>query len=266
MSNKEYLTVGELSKIMNVTVRTLQYYDKEGILCPSKMSEGGRRLYSSKDIVKLNQILSFKYLGFSLDDIKEKIFKFDTTEEVVEALSQQESIMEMQINNLSKALKSLKTFKDEVIQMQDVNFDKYATIIELIRLNSKEYWVIKAMDDTVIDHLRETLQNDFKKGEELFLFYQKVLEETLEMKKMNISNTSDQAIELAGRWWAMIMDFTNGDMSLLPKLMEFNDNKQIWNPEIAEKQEQIDEFIGKALEAYFAKQGASFPLEDKENE
>lgn len=54
MSNKEYLTVGELSKIMNVTVRTLQYYDKEGILCPSKMSEGGRRLYSSKDIVKLN--------------------------------------------------------------------------------------------------------------------------------------------------------------------------------------------------------------------
>ncbi|MEG3005155.1 MAG: MerR family transcriptional regulator, partial [Anaerorhabdus sp.] len=76
--NKEYLTVGELSKKMNVTVRTLQYYDKEGLLTPSSMTEGGRRLYSSKDIIKLYQILSFKSLGFSLEDIKERVLKMDT--------------------------------------------------------------------------------------------------------------------------------------------------------------------------------------------
>lgn len=44
-----FMTVGELAKKMNVSVRTLQYYDKEGLLSPSAESEGGRRLYTDKD-------------------------------------------------------------------------------------------------------------------------------------------------------------------------------------------------------------------------
>ena len=55
---------------MDVTVRTLQYYDREGVLSPSAESAGGRRLYTDKDLVRLHQILSLKSLGFSLDDIK----------------------------------------------------------------------------------------------------------------------------------------------------------------------------------------------------
>ena len=67
--NEDYLTIGELAQKMDVTVRTLQYYDREGLLKPAAISKGGRRLYSTKDIVKLHQILSFKYLGFSLVEI-----------------------------------------------------------------------------------------------------------------------------------------------------------------------------------------------------
>lgn len=66
MRNSDFFTVGELAKEMDVTVRTLQYYDKEGLLKPSTKSGGGRRLYSKKDMVKLHQILSLKYLSFSL--------------------------------------------------------------------------------------------------------------------------------------------------------------------------------------------------------
>ena len=66
-----YMTVGQLAKKMNTTVRTLQYYDNEGLLSPSSESEGGRRLYTGKDVIMLHQIQAMKYLGFSLDDIKE---------------------------------------------------------------------------------------------------------------------------------------------------------------------------------------------------
>ncbi|MDE6128649.1 MAG: MerR family transcriptional regulator, partial [Lachnospiraceae bacterium] len=72
-----YMTVGEAAKKMGVTVRTLQYYDRENLLCPSAASEGGRRLYSDKDLIKLHQILSLKSLGFSLDDIKERLIPLD---------------------------------------------------------------------------------------------------------------------------------------------------------------------------------------------
>ena len=73
-----YMTIGEIAKKMNSTVRTLQYYDKEGVLSPSAESEGGRRLYTNKDIVKLHQIQSMKYLGFSLEDIKNRLIPLDT--------------------------------------------------------------------------------------------------------------------------------------------------------------------------------------------
>ena len=65
-----FMTVGEAAKKTGVTVRTLQYYDREGLLSPSAESEGGRRLYTDKDLVMLHQIISLKSLGFSLDDIK----------------------------------------------------------------------------------------------------------------------------------------------------------------------------------------------------
>ena len=61
---KDFFTVGEVAQLMGTTVRTLQYYDKQGLLKPSTISEGGRRLYSSKDLIRLHQIMSFKYLGF----------------------------------------------------------------------------------------------------------------------------------------------------------------------------------------------------------
>ncbi len=55
-----YMTVGEVAKKMGVTVRTLQYYDKKGLLSPSAESEGGRRLYTNKELIILNQIISLK--------------------------------------------------------------------------------------------------------------------------------------------------------------------------------------------------------------
>ena len=81
-----YMTVGEVAKKMDVTVRTLQYYDREGLLSPSCVSEGGRRLYTDRDIVKLHQILSLKHLGFSLDDIKNRLISLDTPAEIADAL------------------------------------------------------------------------------------------------------------------------------------------------------------------------------------
>lgn len=70
---------------MGTTVRTLQYYDREGLLSPSSESEGGRRLYTYKDMIRLHQIQALKSLGFSLGDIKNRLISLDTPEEVAEA-------------------------------------------------------------------------------------------------------------------------------------------------------------------------------------
>ena len=98
------MTVGEVAKKMKVTVRTLQHYDKEGLLAPSAFSEGGRRLYTDKDLVRLHQILALKQLGFSLEAIKSKLSPLDTPDEVAEALEQQASAIREKISDLTESL------------------------------------------------------------------------------------------------------------------------------------------------------------------
>ena len=64
-------TTGELAKLCGVTVRTVQFYDTKGILCPSALTEGGRRIYSDQDLKQLRLICLLKTMGLTLESIKE---------------------------------------------------------------------------------------------------------------------------------------------------------------------------------------------------
>jgi MerR family transcriptional regulator, thiopeptide resistance regulator len=63
------LKVGELAKRTGLTVRTLHHYDEIGLLRPSLHTESGHRLYTAGDVARLQQVLSLRQLGFSLEEI-----------------------------------------------------------------------------------------------------------------------------------------------------------------------------------------------------
>ena len=139
---KGFMTIGEVAKKMNVTVRTLQHYDREGLLSPSSISEGGRRLYTDKDVIRLHQILSLKQLGFSLQDIKNRLIPLDTPDEVADVLAQQADEVRRKIEILSESLRELELLREEVLQMQEVDFKKYADIIVNLQMDNEYYWLI----------------------------------------------------------------------------------------------------------------------------
>ena len=157
-----FMTVGEVAKKMGVTVRTLQYYDKEGLLSPSAESDGGRRLYTDKDLVMLNQIISLKSLGFSLEDIKGRLFPLETPKEVANALTEQADDIRKKIEQLKASLSAIEQLKTEVLQIQTVNFKKYADIIVNLQMKNDSYSLIKHFDDDTLDHIRS--QFDKKSG------------------------------------------------------------------------------------------------------
>ena len=64
-------TTGELAKLCGVTVRTVQYYDTRGILIPSELSEGGRRLYTDGDLRRLKIICFLRDMGLPIDAISQ---------------------------------------------------------------------------------------------------------------------------------------------------------------------------------------------------
>ncbi|EPY07289.1 MerR family transcriptional regulator [Paenibacillus sp. E194] len=71
----DMLTIGLLAARTGITIRTLRYYDKLGLLTPSDYKEGGHRLYNADDLSRLQQIQALKFIGFSLRDIAELLDK-----------------------------------------------------------------------------------------------------------------------------------------------------------------------------------------------
>ena len=107
-------TTGEAAKICNVTVRTIQYYDKEGIIHPSEISDGGRRLYSEEDISNLKKVCMIKSLGVSLAGIKE-IMKDEEGEKVIQVfLEEQEKEIAENIDNLTEQVKRIRVVRDSI--------------------------------------------------------------------------------------------------------------------------------------------------------
>lgn len=91
-------TVHEVSELTGVSIRTLQYYDKVGLLRPAARSDAGYRLYDEDDLARLQQVLLFRELEFSLKDIRGIIESpgFDRTR----ALQQQIKLLELKRDHI----------------------------------------------------------------------------------------------------------------------------------------------------------------------
>ena len=98
---KEY-TTGEIARLCGVTKRTVQYYDKENIVTPAKMSDGGRRIYTEDDLKKFQLVCLYKDLGLSLQEIKSILESSNQYKVIMESLSNQREKIDNQIEDLKK--------------------------------------------------------------------------------------------------------------------------------------------------------------------
>lgn len=247
-----YMTVGDVAKKMDVTVRTLQHYDREGLLSPSSVSEGGRRLYTDRDIIKLHQILSLKHLGFSLGDIKNRLLPLDTPAEIAEVLEEQTAAVRQKIETLSESLRELEALRDEVLQMQSVDFKKYADIIVNLQMKNDLYWLIKHFDDQMLERIRTRF--DKESGAAFMNSFMQLQDEAIQLQNVGIPADSDEGQKFAKAYWDMITEFTGGDMSMLSKLLKIGQFEGV-DKKWKQKQERANAYVGQALDVYFSKFG-----------
>ena len=100
-------TTGEIAKLCNVTVRTVQYYDKRGILVPSETSEGGRRIYSEDDLKRMRIICFLRSLDMSIDSIGELMQEEHPQNVISILLEQQEQSLRSEINERQEKLEAI---------------------------------------------------------------------------------------------------------------------------------------------------------------
>lgn len=135
MKRDGYYSSGEFAKLANVTIRTVRYYDKQNVLKPSLVTDSGIRLYTDEDFVNLQQILLLKYLGFSLEEIKEIRINDLGFGILRNQLELQSILVDEKIEQMQLVRKAINDTIFQIDQNKQVNWEK---MMELIRLTSVE--------------------------------------------------------------------------------------------------------------------------------
>ena len=108
MQKGDLYSSGEFAKMAHVSVRTIRYYDKQNILKPTYITDYGARFYSHEDLVRLQQILLLKYLGFSLDDIREITIDDSNSQMLLNSLNMQLKLVQDRIEQMQMVEKAIK--------------------------------------------------------------------------------------------------------------------------------------------------------------
>ena len=114
-------TTGELAKLCGVSVRTVQYYDTRGILCPSELSEGGRRLYSERDLERMKIVCFLRELDLSLDAVGRLLCEANSEEVISLILSEQERALRDEIADKQEKLDRLAELRRALQSTADVS-------------------------------------------------------------------------------------------------------------------------------------------------
>ncbi len=154
---ESYYTSGEFAKKANVTIRTIRFYDKLGILKPSRIGENGYRLYTDEDFGRLQRILSLRYLGFSLDEIMAMPMG-DDAENVARSLAMQKDLIRRRIRHLESMNQALADTERMVGESRQVDWSR---ILHLIHLTNMEHAVVEQYKSAVNIDVRIGLHRRF---------------------------------------------------------------------------------------------------------
>ena len=129
--------IGELASQCGITVRTLHHYHQIALLVPSEFTEAGHRLYTKSDVSKLQQILSLKQLGLSLEEIYNLLKILDYNPMFV--VQAQLEIINEQIKFKEKLRCELEQLQTILSFNQNISADQLLKIMELIRMNESNF-------------------------------------------------------------------------------------------------------------------------------
>lgn len=131
MKKDGYYSSGEFARMAHVTLRTIRYYDKYDILKPSFVTEAGARFYSDEDFARLQQILLLKYLGFSLEDIREMTIDDSDYHFMLDSLNLQLKLVQDRIEQLQLVEQAIKDTTGAIEEKHTVDWSRMLNLIHL---------------------------------------------------------------------------------------------------------------------------------------
>jgi MerR family transcriptional regulator, thiopeptide resistance regulator len=196
--------VGDLSKRTGLSIRTLHYYDEIGLLSPSHRTESGYRVYDKQDIIRLQQIVTLKQIGFSLEDVRSCL---DNGERAfAEMVRLHIAKVRNQIELSQQLLDRLETVEQTATKLDPVPVEEVLQIIQVMDM-LENYYSPEQLE--ILKQRQELLDEDRMQQAQVDW------EELIAQVRAEMDRGTDPASEvvqaLVRRRQALIQEFTGGD-------------------------------------------------------
>ena len=221
--------VSEFAEKAGVTVRTLHHYDRLGLLKPSGRTEAGYRLYADRDFARLQQIVTLKFIGLPLKEIKELL---DSSHlDISAALRLQKQLLQEKRRQVGMAIQAIEEAERSMSGQSDQRPDLAALkkIIEVMERQNNMEWTKKyyspeaqaSIAERAATFTPEMQAEVTKKWNDLFHDIEMAMQE-------GEDPASAKAKQLAQRWLELLKGFTGGDPEVQKGLNSLYADKSNW--------------------------------------
>ncbi|MEJ2203327.1 MAG: MerR family transcriptional regulator [Gemmatimonadota bacterium] len=239
------LKVGALARRTGLSVRALHHYDQIGLLSPSRRTSSGHRLYGIDEVRRLQQIVSLRQLGLSLEDIRRFLTRADVP---------LGGILEMHVARIREEIRRqqmlcdlLERLRSRLDETEDVSLQEITRTIEAT-MNFEKYY-----SPDQLDYLRkrstevgvERMQEAQRDWQELFAAYAKAMAQGLDP-------ASEEVQSLARRSAALIEEFTGGDEGIresLAAMYRAEGAENVLQHQDVQMEPGVWQYMGRASEA-----------------
>jgi MerR family transcriptional regulator, thiopeptide resistance regulator len=210
--------VGELARQTGLSVRTLHYYDEIGLLAPSFHTGAGHRLYTARDVARLQQIKSLRQLGFALEEVRDCLGRPDFSP--LRVIDMHLARLREQIELQQRLCGRLEAIAAHLRSAEEVSVEAFLQTIEGMTMVEKYY---------TPEQLEEFQERARQFGEERIRQAEADWQELIAQVRAEMDRGTDPASEtvqaLARRWTALVDAFTGGNPEIHKAL------QQMWTQE-----------------------------------
>lgn len=205
------MKVGELARRTGLTVRTLHHYDEIGLLRPCARTSAGHRLYGREEVERLQQIVSLKYLGLTLEEILGCLTRPEHSLE--RALDLQIDRIEEQIGRHERLRDLIGRLRERLRTAERASVDELTRTIEVTIMHEKYYSPeqLEQLERRRAEVGEDRIAEAQREWQDLFAAYTSAMERGLDP-------ASEEVQALARKSAALIDEFTGGDPGIAESL------------------------------------------------
>jgi DNA-binding transcriptional MerR regulator len=242
--------VSEFAEKAGVTVRTLHHYDRLGLLMPSGRTDGGFRLYGERDFLRLQQIVTLKFIGLPLKQIKDLLDRSDL--DLAATLRLQRRLLLERRLQVDSAIQAIEEAERSLDSSPAPDLAALKKIIEVMERQNAMEWTKKYYTEeaqakiaerarTWSPELQARVEQDWKA----------LIADVEAAIAANLDPKDTKAKALANRWSELVSGFTGSDAGIQQGLNKLYSDQQSW-PSTFKKpfSDEVWQYVKKAMAAH----------------